>query len=275
VTEKGDQVALIECRFYSEVLGEDTSIFAVIPTTTFEDVMKKKKMNFKPGAKFQTLYLLNGIGGDHSGWVRNTSIERYAQRKCLAVVMPAAGRSFYTDAQTGSRFWTFISEELPAVARSLFPLSDKKEDNFAAGASMGAYGAFKLALRKPESFAAAAGISGTADVSQLIAIGRHQPVLKKTLEGVFGNLDSVAGSENDLFFLMKKMKNENTEIPLLYQCRGKDDISYPIQLKSKEFAQAHGIEMTFEDGPGDHSWTYWDASIKRVLDWLPLKNAMV
>ena len=140
---------------------------------------------------------------------------------------------------------------------------------------MGAYGAYKLALRKPESFAAAAGISGTADVSQLIAMGRQQPAMKKTLEGVFGNLDSVAGSENDLFFLMKKMKNENTQIPLLYQCWGKDDMSYPLYLKSKEFAQAQGIEMTFEDGPGDHSWAYWDASIKRVLDWLPLKNAMV
>jgi putative tributyrin esterase len=268
-------VALIECRFYSEVLGEDTSIFAVIPTTTFEDVMKKQKMNHKPGAKFQTLYLLNGIGGDHSGWVRNTSIERYARRKCLAVIMPAAGRSFYTDAQNGCRFFTFISEELPVLVRSLFPLSDKKEDTFAAGASMGAYGAYKLALRKPESFAAAAGISGTADVSQLIAMGRQQPAMKKTLEGVFGNLDSVAGSENDLFFLMKKMKNENTQIPLLYQCWGKDDMSYPLYLKSKEFAQAQGIEMTFEDGPGDHSWAYWDASIKRVLDWLPLKNAMV
>ena len=268
-------MALIECCFYSEVLGEDTSIFAILPSKTFEDTVNHKKISYKPGAKFQTLYLLNGIGGDHSGWVRNTSIERYAQKKCLAVVMPGAGRSFYTDAQYGSRFWTFISEELPNAARSLFPLSDKKEDNFAAGASMGAYGAYKLALLKPDRFAAAAGISGTPDINQLIAMGRQQPAMKKRLEGVFGDLDSIPGSENDLLFVMKMLKQENVEIPKLYQCWGKEDMSYPLHLKMKAFAQEQGIAVTFEDGPGEHSWPYWDASIRRVLEWLPLKNTMV
>lgn len=37
------------------------------------------------------------------------------------------------------------------LARSFFPLSDKREENFVAGLSMGGYGAIKLGLRKPES----------------------------------------------------------------------------------------------------------------------------
>lgn len=52
--------------------------------------------------------------------------------------MPQVHRSFYTDMVEGGSYWTFISEELPALARSFFPLSHKREDNFVAGLSMGA-----------------------------------------------------------------------------------------------------------------------------------------
>ncbi|GMA60977.1 hypothetical protein GCM10025859_14170 [Alicyclobacillus fastidiosus] len=74
--------------------------------------------------------------------------------------MPQVHRSAYTDMAYGNRYWTFLSEELPEVARSFFHLSDAREDNFVAGLSMGGYGALKWALRKPEQFVAAASLSG-------------------------------------------------------------------------------------------------------------------
>ena len=87
----------------------------------------------------------------------------------MAVVMPAVDRSFYTDmSQRGNRYWTYISEELPSVARFLFPISGARKDNFVAGLSMGGYGAMKLGLTFPDRFAAAASLSGALDVSQLL-----------------------------------------------------------------------------------------------------------
>jgi putative tributyrin esterase len=85
----------------------------------------------------------------------------------LAVVMPAAQRSFYTDMVTDQRYWTFISEEVPTLARHFFPLSEDRNENYVAGLSMGGYGAFKLALSYPERYAAAASLSGTLDVVRL------------------------------------------------------------------------------------------------------------
>ena len=64
----------------------------------------------------------------------------------------------------GKKYWTFVSDELPQIARSFFHLSDKREDNFVAGLSMGGYGAFKLALNHPDRFAAAASLSGALDI---------------------------------------------------------------------------------------------------------------
>ncbi|MDE5801608.1 MAG: hypothetical protein K2I22_01670 [Lachnospiraceae bacterium] len=46
-------------------------------------------------------------------------------------------------------YFTFVSEELPAICRDFFPnMSDKREDTLAAGLSMGGYGAWSE-VQKP------------------------------------------------------------------------------------------------------------------------------
>ena len=90
------------------------------------------------------LYLLHGLSDDDTIWLRRTSIERYVAPLGLAVVMPQVHRSFYTDEAYGGRYWTFLSEELPAWSRRFFRVSGGREDTFVAGLSMGGYGALKL-----------------------------------------------------------------------------------------------------------------------------------
>ena len=45
----------------------------------------------------RTLILLHGLEGNHSYWNRYTSVERYAQRRNLALIMPEAEMSMYSD----------------------------------------------------------------------------------------------------------------------------------------------------------------------------------
>ena len=111
------------------------------------------------------LYLLHGMSDDATTWVRRTSIERYVAPLGLAVVMPQVHRSYYTDEVYGGRFWTFLTEELPRLVHDFFRVSERREDTFVAGLSMGGYGAFKWALREPHRFAAAASLSGALDVA--------------------------------------------------------------------------------------------------------------
>ena len=87
-------------------------------------------------------------------------LERIRSERGLAVVMPGVERSYYTDMASGPRWWTHVSEELPRLVAAMFPVSDRREETFVAGLSMGGYGAFKLALRQPGRFAAAASLSG-------------------------------------------------------------------------------------------------------------------
>ena len=74
------------------------------------------------------LYLLHGMGGNHSVWARRTSIERYVADLGIAVIMPSTYLAWYTDTQYDMNYWTFISEELPKICHQLFPqLSTKRE----------------------------------------------------------------------------------------------------------------------------------------------------
>lgn len=38
------------------------------------------------------------------------------------------------------------------------------------------------------------------------------------------------------------------------------------------FLKAQGVDVTFEVGPGGHEWDFWDAYIKKAIDWLPTEG---
>ena len=256
-------MALIHCDFFSEVLGLSTSMVVILPQATQGQI----GMTGKAGVlKHPTLYLLHGLSDDHSIWLRRTSIERYVAPLGLAVVMPAVGRSFYTDMAAGGKYWTFVSEELPEIARNFFGLSDRREENFAAGLSMGGYGAFKLALAKPDQFCAAASLSGVVDV----VTGHILADLGMEAKNIFGDLEKLPGSKNDLFFLARKLTESGKPQPKLYQWCGTEDFLYEGNIRFQKYAQELKLDLTYEESPGDHQWMYWDRQIQRVLEWLPL-----
>jgi S-formylglutathione hydrolase FrmB len=167
---------------------------------------------------------------------------------------------------SGLPYWTFVSEELPAVARSFFPLSDRREDNFVAGLSMGGYGAFKLALRHPERFAAAASLSGALNMA---SSGKRRPKeWAKELRQIFGNLDKLPGSDNDLLALVDQLAASNAPQPRLFQWCGTEDFLYQDNLIFRDHAQKAGLDLTYSEGPGTHEWVYWDEQIQNVLKWM-------
>ncbi|MFE4712044.1 MULTISPECIES: alpha/beta hydrolase family protein [Bacillales] len=259
-------MALIECRFYSEVLGLSTSMTVILPQTTTSQIGMS---NVTRGELHPTLYLLHGLSDDDSIWLRRSSIERYVAEMGIAVVMPQVHHSFYTDMAMGGQYWTFISEELPALARSFFPLSHKREDNFVAGLSMGGYGAFKLGLRKPESFAAVASLSGSLDIAQHFK-NTDDPAAKRGYQMIFGEKD-VAGTPDDLLWLLKELDQSQGPKPAFYQCCGTEDFLYENNLSFRDACRKTTLSLTYDEGPGEHEWGYWDAKIRDVLAWLPLK----
>ncbi len=255
---------LIHADFFSQALQLCVEVDVILPLRPW------KGTGTPDDSRHPTLYLLHGLSDDHTIWQRRTSIERYVEEYDLAVVMPAVHRSFYTDMKAGYRYWTYVSEELPYVMRSLFPLSDRREDNFVAGLSMGGYGSFKLALSHPERFAAAASFSGALHMA--LAYQDPTPEWQAELNRIFGSLDEYRGSANDLFTLAERAKASGKPLPTLYAWCGTEDFLLPANHAFRDHAHQLGLPLTYREGPGDHTWKYWDEQIQVFLQMLPLKK---
>ncbi|KQO97404.1 alpha/beta hydrolase [Leifsonia sp. Leaf264] len=244
-------MALMQCSFFSDVLGVTTHANVILPQEAT-----------LTGAPLPVLYLLHGRSDDETAWLRWSAIERHATEHGIAVVMPAAGRSFYTDQVVGYDYFTFISEELPRVMQGFFPLSGAREDTFVAGLSMGGYGAFKWALNRPGTVAAAASLSGALDIA-------IRPQDAEWLAN-HGSLEQARAKGDDLFALAASL--DAASVPPLFQWCGIEDHLIEENRRFRDAADAAGLPLTASEGPGGHDWARWDEQIQRVLGWLPLRT---
>jgi putative tributyrin esterase len=252
-----------EVQFFSHVLGMRNTMNVLLPQRPPEALAKPLK-------KYPVLTLLHGLSDDHTAWMHWTSIERYAETYNLAIVMPAVHNSWYTDMVHGGKYFTFLTEEVPAVTRELFPLSAERAENFVAGISMGGYGAFKLALSCPGKYAAAASFSGALNMRETVKVQHddpENPAWLAKMRDVFGDLDQFPGSQHDLFALAQKVC-QFTVKPRLFQYCGTEDFLYADNVRFRDFIRPLGFDYTYEETSGDHTWGYWDAMIQKILPWL-------
>ncbi|WP_394524568.1 alpha/beta hydrolase [Lacrimispora sp. JR3] len=263
-------MASMNCHYYSFSLMRSVDINVIIPTPESDEQITneetKKAYHYETG--LPVLYLLHGAFGDYSSWVRYSNIERYAQKHCVAVVMASAANSFYQDMYRGDAYFTFFTEELPAFIGSVFPISKKREDTFVAGLSMGGYGAWFMALSKPEQYAKAASLSGALDLAMTYE-GTKQGDMKGPFfwEQIFENPELISGSDADLLTLYDRCEAAGT-IPELYYACGTEDFVYEMNLSVKRGLEERGANAVYEEGPGGHTWDFWDTYIQKVLQWM-------
>ena len=257
-------MALLHTDFFSNELQMCVQMDVILPQRTTGQIGME---GVKKAGKYPTLYLLHGLSDDHTIWQRRTSIERYAADLGIAVVMPCTHRCWYTDTYDGMKYYTYVAEELPQICRDFFPnMSDKREDTWVAGLSMGGYGALKLGLRASDTFSKCASLSGAVDAAGICSqrnLGREE--YWKT---VFGPYDEIRGSFNDLFAAAEELKASGKVLPDVYMWCGTEDSLLDSNIKMKEHLENLGYNLTYEQSPGNHSWGYWDDKIQTVLKWM-------
>ena len=261
-------MALLHVNCFSDVLGMCVNMDVILPQETKGQIGMEGK---GADGKCKTLYLLHGMSDDQTIWQRRTSIERYASKLGIAVVMPTTHLAFYTDTTYGMKYWTYVSEELPQICRGFFPqMSDRREDTLAAGLSMGGYGAWKLGLGAGGTFGAAASLSGALDMVEDYrrnVEAAEDAEMLALFRGIFGSADDLKGSDNDLLALAERNVAEKKPLARLYAWCGTEDFLYQGNLKAWDYVRKLGYDLTCEETAGDHQWRYWDEKIQDVLRW--------
>ena len=244
-------MALFRCAFKSKVLGASAAFNVVLPDDCCEDI--------------PVVLLLHGLSGDQDEWLRYSSVERYARSRGMALVMPAAGKSWYCDMKYGDRVYTYIAHELMEYVRRVFPVSQKREKTFVAGLSMGGYGALKIALRESDRFAACGAFSGATDILARFALGdRHAQGV-----AIWGEqyLEAIPGSVDDTYELARQLEAAGKPKPWIYQSCGTEDKRLRENHLFRDFIRDRGYRYEYYEGPGAHNWDFWDVEIVKALDF--------
>lgn len=258
-------MACTEFHYYSRVLDIDVTVSVILPEV--------KTMLEQDGKPLPTLYLLHGLSDDHTHWIRQTRLEFYARRYRLAIVMPCVNRSFYTDMKHGAKYFTFVSEELPKVMELYFPLSHEREERFAAGLSMGGYGAMKLGLLCPEKYAAVASLSGAVEMEADFfrhSVQKDDAFLRE-LNDIFGPFEEFMQSDNCLTRVAERL--DPVKAPRMYMACGTADFLFDSNEDFvRRFGEKFSIRYDTEEGAA-HTWDFWDRQIEKVLAWLNVPKA--
>lgn len=246
-------MASFHCNYSSPTLNMITQVYVTIPDGITAE--QKKDM--------PVVYLLHGLSDNASGWMRLTSVERYAREKGVAVIMPEVQRSFYTDMKYGLKYFQFITKDLKKFAENFFSLPTDRDHSYIAGLSMGGYGALKAALRCPEEYTACAGFSSAVGV---------QEYLDKNMLFFPGEAVAIYGEElkvkpEDDVYQLAELCAENPLRPRVFLSCGTNDLLFPHTTKMKEILEKNGYELCYWDYPEDHTWNFWDMSVKRAFDF--------
>lgn len=271
-------MATMNMNFLSKALGMQTTVSIILPSFSFSDAMGDDKHlgYYRDGMKFQTLWLLHGFSGDNEDYIKFTNIVRYAQDHQLAVIMPAAYNASYTDDPEGAKYMSFVTDELPEILQTYFPLSTKREDNFIGGLSMGAQGAMKIALAYPEKYSYAFSMSGAISrpdaPKRVIDWFGDDPKAYKGAPA--GHVPTPINNEGDGYYTAKRNIDEKRELPKFMISVGNKDFALDNCREARDYLVGLGYDVTYEEIPGyGHEWDFWDLTVKKMInEWLPLKN---
>jgi len=193
-----------------------------------------------------------------------------------------APHTFITPVGTGT-YGDYVEKELPEAVHSFFHLSEKREETFIAGASMGATGALTIGLSKPENYAAIGVFSAgnwvaekmyTEDImpAETIAKRRHTNFL------VYGMEDTsplIGNPEYDAFAMAQKALDEGKPLPKIFHATGTEDHKYEnTQITRRFFESLPGNPFRYEyhECPGTHCWKVFDHWIQKFLDQIEIKE---
>ncbi len=272
-------MALIQVNFFSSALMRTVPLNVVLPLDDQELALEADNegelyLPQVPQGGYRTLYLLHGVFGNYTDWVSGTGVQRWAEDRGIAVVMPSGDNGFYVDQKaTHDYYGRFVGEELVAVTRAMFPLSTRREDTFVGGLSMGGFGALRTGMRYPETFGRIVSLSGALLVDEFAGRtddARPFHASRAFTDAVFGDASAVAGSENDPLWLASRMAGsmDVSELPPIYMACGLDDRLLEKNRAASRMLSDLGFAVTYEEGPGGHEWDFWDAYIRRALAWL-------
>jgi S-formylglutathione hydrolase FrmB len=237
-------MALAVINWRSEVLEKWTTMHVLVPEAV--------------GPPYAVFYLLHGRSDDSSSWLRWTRLEVYARSYPLLIVMPDGYRGFYTNNHAGPAYAKHVGEEVVAFVERTFPVRRSRGARCIGGLSMGGYGALRVGLGYPQTFASITAHSGALMHGSRAPAGGEGEELWR----VFG--PAPAGTDHDLLYLARLAQRARRLPKIRLDC-GSDDFLLADNREFHQRMRRAGIAHEYVEFAGAHNWDYWDQRIQEAL----------
>lgn len=239
----------INCNYVSKALGRAVDIVIAVPSPVYPEILGYgSKAEFSPVAKYPVLYLLGGIGNDCNSIFDYTRVQLFAEEYNIAIVTVSGENKFYADLGA-EKYSEFLEEELPTLLSGYFPISERSEDTYIAGLSMGGYGALLHFLKRPERFCAVGCFSG--------AVGK------------FDYAETAEGKDYNIYNLLESRLKGRSKLGSIYLSCGSEDFIKDCSYKLKKYLEDNKVKFTWKELNGyGHEWRFWDGQIEEFLKWL-------
>lgn len=213
---------------------------------------------FSSDEYYPVLYLLHGLGGDESCWLKKANVKRMfddliaeGEMREMIIVMPFS--SGLVDGSYESSFATFMSH----VERS-FRIYPSKEYRAIAGLSLGGFYAMHISHRYYNKF-------DYVGLFSAIYTTDKKSIFKKKQEALFGITQTspiiYKNTERDL-------ARQNRIPPKLYFIAiGKRDFLYNQNVLFRDYLIEKEYPFVFHETGGGHEWKNWQAYL---MTFLPL-----
>ncbi len=181
----------------------------------------------------------------------------HSAERGLILVMPEADESYYTNSaeRPQDRYEDYIVTDLASDVETRFPAATGRRNRSLVGISMGGFGAVKLALRHPDVYVFAGGLSSALDVpSRPFSITRIQQW--RHHRSIFGPWGSSTRHDNDPFVLARSADPART--PYLFLSCGEQEGLLPANRSFATLLERRHFDHEFQTIPGGHDWNQWN-----------------
>lgn len=216
----------------------------------------------------KTVYFLPGFSGDSTEIATFLRLRRQAELKNMAIIIVDGENRFYIDhPEKYQSYSTFVGKEIVEMTRRMLPLSNKREDTYIAGISMGGYGALYNGLKYKNTFGKIVALSPAIDVYRVMEEHPQAGFLPQQLEDLFGSSEQYRNSEMCLpTYYTEDNKNGAPEILLC--CAEQDSLVHPQGKEFAELISHRGYSCQYIGGDGDHEIDYWENCLDPMFSFL-------
>lgn len=220
--------------------------------------------------KLPVLYLMHGTWSVSSDWIQKGDVPQIAEKMindgqippfCI-VFLPDGGfgdSTAYSNWADGSgQYEDCLMEDIIPFVEQKLSVIGTKEARGIAGLSMGAFGAYRFALKNVGIFGAVAGHSGIYDASKVF-LG-----IPEAKGRIFASDSEM--EQSSPMILVQKLKRH--ELPAMRIDCGSEDFLFDESKKFSDRLRSLGLAFEYDELPGGHDWNYWKGNIHRTLQFM-------